>query len=171
MNVTALAVSRAELDGGRVLFSPSLPDDPSDSPQRRMQRSPAGPIMYLLVPYSGELRDVIAVGDPFRTANSHHPLVALGHSSRFSAEPSSIEEFACAITSCASWMASDAAAQHLAPGVTRIQKWVGHLYTSVEWERFDVALKPPYMYWTSDGTKSIQERDLIAWRGSRAVED
>jgi hypothetical protein len=166
MNATALLVSRAELDRDQIVFRPSVPDDPGDTPCKRIVRSFAGPVSHFLLPYAGELREAVVIGGPFATANSNHPLVRLGHSSRFSNDLRSVEEFAQAITRCLCLMARSGPGEALERDIGRAQKWTGHLYSGVDWERFDDALKPPYRYWGNKGWMSVDAHDLMQWRNA-----
>ncbi|HSK81691.1 MAG TPA: hypothetical protein VLQ45_34885, partial [Thermoanaerobaculia bacterium] len=121
---------------------PELLDVP---PREFTLRSEHSGTIFLL-PYSGEIKDVLSVHMPIRTVNRHHTLARIVLDARWLEEKTTLQDFADKII----WRLSNPEPfSHTA--FQYQQKRIGHLYRNLDWESIDREIHPPYRIYTGEG--------------------
>jgi hypothetical protein len=168
MNSIALLMSCLNVRDEQVVLTPS---PSSDSGTPLAQYAGVGVGMFLL-DYVGAASDAIAVQTPFPTANRNHGLAKISHQSQYASELTDLQTFARAFVPC---IAKSLSTRKETPSLNKPGYWqkrVGYDYFSVQWDKYNVALRPPYKVWTKDkGWFSFEEKDFEQWRNSPAKFD
>ncbi len=169
MKSVALLMSTLSVRDDKIILMPTPPPDPNAMLSLYGLSSRFVGVSTFMIDYSGIASDALTVEAPFPTINRVHPLAKLSYDARYVKEPSDLEEFARAFIPCISETVStkkDSASLDQ-PGYWH--KRVAHLYLTVNWERYDSSLKPPYRIWTAEkGWFDFGEDDLVRWREDSA---
>ena len=164
MNRIVHLMCSLDVRNGSVVLNPAPPQCASTC----LASYQSNPIHRLsIVEYSGVARDALFVQTPYPSANRNHTLTVIYHESQYAKEPTDIQTFARSFVPWIAQFLSKSVSIKSKPNYW--QKRVGHLFFSVQWNKYDQSLHPPYKVWTAaEGWSFITEKDFATWRDSHA---
>lgn len=168
MNSTVLLMSNIEIHNSQVTLFLRPPSQSIIPLSQHANFSHVGINMFF-VDYTGNASDALTLETPYPTANRSHPLVKVNTNAKYLSEKNDLQEFAAAFLPCISETLSSKEKTPSLEEPGYWQKRVAHLYFSVQWDRYDQSLKPPYKVWSMErGWYNFTETDLGKWRDSPA---
>lgn len=165
INIVVLALSRLEIENGRVIFTICPPDDNQITATSLAIR---GDMHYIqTLRYMNNLKDVITAQVPIKTANYSHPLVQQCLKVQ---DNDTLSKFASSFVRCIVDTICSKKQERSFENPDRWMKYSAHCYFAVDWSKYqDNLLKPPYKIWLENNEIfEITENDLQRWRDSKS---
>jgi hypothetical protein len=164
MNSITLLMCGLDIRSGEVVLVPRAPETGTELLAQYASNSGFGVSMFY-VDYTGAAREAVAVETPYPTVNRNHALSVIALESRYASQTTDLQRFAQSFVSCIAETVSNRKETPCLDKPGYWQKRVGYLFFDVQWNQYEVALRPPYKIWTREaGWTALNEEDFAKWR-------